>query len=413
MASKCIEKISGKEKEVCLLDLCTGCGACKNICPQNCIEFRTNQIGIEYAVINTESCIHCHLCKKVCPNINTPKFSVVDKCYAGWRSNKQKRIDSSSGGIATVISERIVQQGDVVFGVNFEEKKGSFYACGNTLDDIERFKGSKYVQAEMGTVFSEVEKELLKEKKVVFVGLPCQVAALSLYFDVNKQKRELSKKLYTIDFLCHGSLPNKYLLEELHYLKTKKNIRYDDISFRGNDSKKNYYLCLYKDKKLVYRKKAEDQYYFYSFLNSIATKESCLHCPYKQKERVGDITLGDFIGLGKKLDFKEDSNEKGNPSLILVNTDKGKELIELCGEEIKLWERPLEEAIEGGPSLRGGTQIDFALREKFKREYIKSGFHMASKKTFGFKMKQQYIKICYDNFLRNIKYKIKTLIMKV
>ena len=411
MASECIGNMS--EKEVCLLDLCTGCGACKNICPQNCIEFRENEIGVEYAVINTEICIHCHLCEKVCPNINTPPFSVVDKCYVGWRRDQSKRGDSLSGGIAAVISEKFVQHGNVVVGVKFEEKKGAFYVCGKALDDIEQFKGSKYVQAEMGNVFAEIEKELLSGKKVVFIGLPCQVAAVSLFFNINKQKRELSKKLYTIDFLCHGSMPNKYLLEELYYLRTKKNIKYDDISFRGNNPKKNYHFCLYNNKKVVYSKKAENQYYFYSFLNSIATKESCLHCPYKHEKRVGDITLGDFIGLGKKIDFKASLKEKGNPSLLLVNTEKGKNLMELCGEEIKLWERPLEEAIEGGPSLRGGTEVDSELRKKFKKEYVKYGFHTASKKTFGLKMKIQYIKICCDCFLRNIKCRIKTLMMKV
>ena len=41
---------------------CTGCKACENVCPQNCIEF-TNVP----AVINQKHCLHCGKCLEICP----------------------------------------------------------------------------------------------------------------------------------------------------------------------------------------------------------------------------------------------------------------------------------------------------------------------------------------------------------
>lgn len=52
------EKIQGFE----ITKECTGCKACENVCPQNCIEF-TNVP----AVINQKHCLHCGKCLEICP----------------------------------------------------------------------------------------------------------------------------------------------------------------------------------------------------------------------------------------------------------------------------------------------------------------------------------------------------------
>ena len=52
---------------------CTGCYACVNICPKNCIHMEEDENGAIYPVIDKTKCVECNLCKKICPSINKVK----------------------------------------------------------------------------------------------------------------------------------------------------------------------------------------------------------------------------------------------------------------------------------------------------------------------------------------------------
>lgn len=69
LSKKPIERISftigNREKEMQgyeITNKCTGCKACKSVCPQNCIDF-----AVTPAVIRQENCLHCGNCLTVCP----------------------------------------------------------------------------------------------------------------------------------------------------------------------------------------------------------------------------------------------------------------------------------------------------------------------------------------------------------
>ena len=49
---------------------CTGCSACKNICPKNAIEMVCDNEGFEYPIVDKNKCVNCNLCNKVCPVLN-------------------------------------------------------------------------------------------------------------------------------------------------------------------------------------------------------------------------------------------------------------------------------------------------------------------------------------------------------
>ena len=58
---------------------CSACGACMNVCPSKCIEYKFDIYGIKRANINVTKCIHCSMCKKVCPMLNDIKGNVSKK----------------------------------------------------------------------------------------------------------------------------------------------------------------------------------------------------------------------------------------------------------------------------------------------------------------------------------------------
>lgn len=371
---------------ICKRESCSGCGACVNVCPENCIRFEEDRYGQERPEIDLTHCLQCNICRKTCPN-NKNKERLQNRypklVYAGWRKEAAERKTSSSGGLASVLSEYMIRNGGVVYGV-IQEQERIIYQRADILKMVQRFRGSKYVQANSVGIYRQIEKDISDKKKVLVIGTPCLIAGILSYMNTKDSKRNYQKYLITVDLLCHGIVPQKYLKE--HIAVIGKKIKYDQITFRSNIPGENYKLILKKNGKVVYSRRAESDLYFYSFLSSVAVRESCINCVYKSTARCGDITLGDFLGLGKEIPFSE--KETGiHPSLIMVNSETGKTLIENIRCEVCLFPRPLEEAVNGGPSLcmedtdEKGEWIK--RRKKFQTSYLTLGFEKAAKKSIG------------------------------
>ena len=75
------------------------------------------------------------------------------------------------------------------------------------------------------------------------------------------------------------------------------------------------------------------------FFKSYTYRENCYSCPFASEERVGDLTVGDFWGFHEEYpsyDVKQGlSNGKGI-SCLLVNTDKGNNVLEQCEDQFAL-----------------------------------------------------------------------------
>lgn len=371
---------------ICKNELCSGCGACVNVCPKNCIQFEEDRYGQERPAIAQAQCVQCNICRKTCPN-NKNKEQLLNRypklVYAGWRKEASERKTSSSGGIASVLAEYVIRNGGIVYGV-IQEKERIIYQRTDTVEMVQRFRGSKYVQANSVGIYRQIEKDIFDQKKVLVIGTPCLIAGILSYMDNIDSKKNYQKYLITVDLLCHGTVPQRYLKE--HIAIIGKKTKYDQITFRSNIPGENYKLILKKNSKVVYSRRAESDLYFYSFLSSVAVRESCINCKYKNIARCGDITLGDFLGLGKEIPFSE--KKAGiHPSLILVNSTTGKKLVENIRSEICLFPRTLEEAVNGGPSLRMEDSDKnsewIKRRKKFRALYPTLGFEKAAKKSIG------------------------------
>ena len=177
---------------------CCGCNACVQRCPKHCIAMREDEEGFLYPIIDESSCINCGLCEKVCPVLNQGEERKPLKVYAAKNRNEEIRMQSSSGGIFTLLAEQIIQEGGVVFGARFDENWDVIHDYTETIDGLASFRGSKYVQSRVGETYKQAESFLKQGRKVMFAGTPCQISGLKLFLCKDYEN------LLTVDFICHG-----------------------------------------------------------------------------------------------------------------------------------------------------------------------------------------------------------------
>lgn len=335
--------------EICPSKECTGCNACSNICPKHCITLKENNMGELHPVINHDKCINCNLCIKTCPNNNNLLFNYPLQCYASWITDSIKRKKCASGGIATIMYEYVTnKKKGVIYGTKFDKEFNANLVQGETDSDIDKFKGSKYVQSNIADdLFVKIKKQLKDNIFTLFIGTPCQVAALKSFLVKDYDN------LITVDLICHGVTPGKYLKEEINYLRNKNNLNnITDVRFRGNDNNDRY-LTLWNNDIILYKTPFSESNYYSAFTYGITLRENCYNCKYSRPDRVSDITIGDFIGLGKKKSFNFSSK---NVSSVIINTNKGDKFYNELSCNLKNIlmneKREYEERLDYGPSLR-------------------------------------------------------------
>lgn len=327
---------------VCEINRCNGCMTCIEKCPKKCISIK-DDIFAYNAVKDDSVCVNCGICEKACPRNKKIEKRKPYEWYQGWADN-QIRKDSSSGGAAASIIKGFIKAGGYVASCLF--KNGQFlFEITNDIDLAKQFAGSKYVKSNPNGIYKAIE-EKLKTDKVLFVGLPCQVAGLRNFL-------KSDENLFTIDLICHGT-PSPQVLEK--FLKEHRiDIReVTDLKFRDSIS-----YGIVKNGKKICPEGVDD--YLLTFLDAVDFTENCYHCEYATCERVGDITLGDSWGTEYRDELKN------GISLILVNSAKGKDLVKDIG--MKLMDVDIDKAVAVNHQLRHPSILK-PEREKFLNRII-------------------------------------------
>ena len=162
-------------------DHCCGSYACYNICPQNCISMLADDEGFWYPVVDTEKCTDCGLCEKVCPIFNKKIVENHPVAYACINKDEKIRQLSSSGGVFTIIAEKVIANNGVVFGAGFDDNFNVVHSYTDKLNGLSNFRGSKYVQSCIGDTYKQAKDFLRQRRQVLFSGTPCQIAGLRAY----------------------------------------------------------------------------------------------------------------------------------------------------------------------------------------------------------------------------------------
>lgn len=370
--------------KLALTESCTGCSACRDVCPKAAITMRYAEDGFLYPKINGGKCIECHLCEKRCPVLDKmiPQQPYI-KTYAGYTPDNETLLTTTSGGVATELSRQIISEGGVVAGVKYaKDNIHSEYAIATTIGELEDFKVSKYVQSEKNGIFLKVLKLLKDGRKVLFIGCPCDVAGL-----LNILKNTPQDNLLTCELVCMGvSSP----LISSAYGKYIRNKYHCDILSICARSKRNGWFVPTLLTKLRNGKELKEPL-FASYLGramQIYNRESCFGCKYRGENGYGDIRIGDFWGI-KKSDEYWNSN---GVSCIFARTLKGIDAMEALRENgFRLFDVDYATATDNNMSstLDKGPKYK-ELSQQFYTVFQEKGLEEACKMTsdFGFRMKR-------------------------
>lgn len=323
---------------------CTGCAACANACPSQCITMLPDTEGFSHPQIDPKKCVDCRKCVAVCPTLPgaVSGFEAEPAVYAAHSADPNVVEYSSSGGVFSVLAEHVIQMGGVVFGAAFDTPDSVHHIAVRDMKSLCKLRGSKYVQSEIGLSYQEAEHELQQNKTVLFSGTPCQIAGLRHYL-----QREYDN-LICIDIICHSIPSPKVWKAFVGETSVRANAEIRSANFRDKrDSWENYCLSFQLADGEEYVLKGGRNLYMQAFIGGLSTRPSCSQCTFKGKNRESDITLGDYWGV--RFVQKEAYNARGT-SLVIVNTAKGRTMLDLLHAQLVLHPTSMDTALPPNPA---------------------------------------------------------------
>ena len=304
---------------------CCGCGACASICPKNCIEMKADDEGFVYPQIDKTKCIDCRLCARACPLLHRPQQQEPLAVYGAKNSDEAVRLQSSSGGMFTAFASYLLQQQGVVYGAEMTSELQVRHCAVNDEAGLARLRGSKYVQSNLGDCYRQVRFLLQQGRKVLFSGTPCQIAGLKGF--LTKEYADL----YTVDVVCHGVPSGKVYAKHLQEIAAQAGEEVTKVNFRDKQQGWKHGQTLFYTENHYYGDSKRKETYMRLFLNNVTIRPSCADCAFNNKRSRADITIADYWGVDKQ--YPEFDDDKG-VTLVIVNTDKGRELMEAVSGQI-------------------------------------------------------------------------------
>lgn len=314
---------------------CCGCGVCAAVCPKHAITMTKDPVGFFYPSIDQELCVSCGLCKKSCAFQKEHAPYLPKKVYAMVRRDPDALIHSASGGAFSVLAERMIAEGGVVFGAALEPENGTLiprHRIAETPGELSLLRGSKYVQSSLGNTFAQTQCLLDAGKKVLFSGTPCQIGALYAYL------KQDHPNLLTVDLACHG-VPSAQMFQD--YLQILEQdcggtITQFQFRFKNKDWGKDAWFE-YRDhagnsqNRIVPR---YDSSYLTCFFQSLILRDSCHNCAYAGGQHPADITVADFWGFTQVhpelLNSRKELDPNAGLSALMVNSEKGASMLSPC-----------------------------------------------------------------------------------
>ena len=306
------------------MDKCCGCHACYAICPKAAIEMEYQADGFLYPKINEKLCVNCGLCSSVSPISVTREKTALLRVISGRAADSMIVRQSSSGGFFKLLAEKVLAAGGVVYGAVFDAEKKEVLCLSTDRTALANLMRSKYVQSRIGSAYKEVELALLEDREVLFSGTPCQIRGLLQYLKLHN----VSGKLRTVDFICHGVPSPQYFQEFLGDIERRSKAQVTDVTFREKDKGWHTQVTkVYLSSGKTWSRESLNHPYYYYFLNDYSLRNSCYSCE-EYCAHTSDLTLADDW-----LSSREKDDD--GMSLVYVNTKMGEAMLEEIQSEIE------------------------------------------------------------------------------
>ena len=400
-------------------ELCTGCGACAQICAHQAILMKPDSEGFLYPALDTEKCIQCGLCDSRCPVVNNKyeNTSQEQKCYIGTTKYENYYKESASIGLCTMLSDYIIKQDGYVFGAYLDEKEWKVkHICVKHNEDIQKIRNSKYAQSDTLDTYSKVRTLLKDNQTVLFIGTACQISGLKTFL------RKEYVNLFTIDIICHGVFSPLLLKKEVDYWERKFKSPISNLRFRSkrvykniNPGMVNFDIKNYRGKLKHIERHASSSpsYRCYAYAGNginYNLRPSCYTCPYRSLNRYADITIGDPWGIHDK-DIKDETLKGMNVlrSLYSINTSKGDYLLKQISDFIHYIQIERSVAFKQEALLPTKRHIP-KEREELYKQIEKEEYGRLVERLLKCKLEKSHRRFISRYYIDLIKRKIKQII---
>lgn len=353
--------------DLCKTELCTGCAACANACPNRCIQMTADTEGFLRPVVDASQCVDCGACQRACPILHPVACDNKTVAYAAIHKDESIRMESTSGGVFSLLCQWIFDRGGIVFGAAYANDFSVEHRCVRSMDELTILRTAKYAQSRIGNSFQDVKQYLNDGKWVLFSGTPCQVGGLRAFLGKEYER------LVLVDLVCHGvpspAVWSQYIdyrskIDALGAAPTTINLRSKETGWLGYSVNFGY------DSGAHYSVKRSEDPFMRCFVGNLCLRPSCYDCQFKGISRASDFTLGDYWGVWSQL---PDYNDGKGTSLVLLHSDKAKVTWKEIASQMRYREVNPEMAVSENPSaIQSSTPHPY--REVFMARYMQEGF---------------------------------------
>lgn len=353
--------------DLCKTELCTGCAACANACPKRCIQMKADTEGFLRPVVDAAQCVDCGACQRACPILHPVACDNKTVAYAAIHKDESIRMESTSGGVFSLLCQWIFDRGGIVFGAAYANDFSVEHRCVRSMDELTILRTAKYAQSRIGNSFQDVKQYLNDGKWVLFSGTPCQVGGLRAFLGKEYER------LVLVDLVCHGvpspAVWSQYIdyrskIDALGAAPTTINLRSKETGWLGYSVNFGY------DSGVHYSVKRSEDPFMRCFVGNLCLRPSCYDCQFKGISRASDFTLGDYWGVWSQL---PDYNDGKGTSLVLLHSDKAKVTWKEIASQMRYREVNPEMAVSENPSaIQSSTPHPY--REVFMARYMQEGF---------------------------------------
>ena len=376
-----MDQPSARSSRLAEPQFCTGCSACRAVCPHDAIQMASDAEGFLRPEINHGRCVGCGLCERACPVLRPGSERLPKMVLAMRAKDEALRRCSSSGGVFSLLAYKTLSRGGVVFGAAFDptEVKVRHMAV-RTERELSLLRGSKYVQSDIGDAYCCVLSELRAEKEVLFSGTPCQVAGLKSFLSTVAPNTDCGR-LLLVEVICHGApspmIFSKYLESiKKHHLARSGLSGGDaitDLSFRDKICGWNHFsMTICSRSGAIYSKKHGGDLFYRCFFKHLISRPSCSSCPFRQLRSGSDVVLGDYWRVGERFPQFDDNQ---GVSLVLEATGKGGRAVSQILQECDSADSDYEHAV------RVNSLLVFSKKSNSRRSLF---FWLAGKFPFDF-----------------------------